>query len=356
MFEGKSILITGGTGSMGRTLVRKLLAATLGTPKKVTVFSRDEAKQHRMRLEYLHKAVATDEVIYRNFMRTLQFKLGDIRDYHDVCSALRGVDIVINAAALKQVPSCEYFPDQALYTNCLGAINITRAIAEHELPVEAVVCVSTDKAVNPINVMGITKALQERIFIAANINYPRTRFLCVRYGNVLVSRGSVIPLFKEQIASGVPVTITAPEMTRFLLSLDEAALTVFAALKNGKAGDIFVPRIPSVKMQNVAKALVGDRKIEIVTTGIRPGEKIHEVLISREEALRSTSSGDYYIIHSMLPEINPELPAGILKQEYSSEANILSLEETFNFLKGHGLLSEQQNVTEDDTITTFEDG
>src|SRR5262249_50336081 len=222
IFEGKRILVTGGTGSMGKTFVRRVLAGDMGTPRKVIVFSRDEAKQHEMRTSYLHRAVATDEVIFRNFMNVLEFRIGDVQNYAEVCSAVKGVDIVINAAALKQVPTCEYFPLQAIGTNCLGASNIVRAIEESGSPVETVVGISTDKACKPVNVMGMTKSLQERIFIAANVLNRRTRYICVRYGNVLASRGSVIPLFHDQIRNGGPVTITVPEMTRFLLSLDEA--------------------------------------------------------------------------------------------------------------------------------------
>ncbi|MEO7727316.1 MAG: polysaccharide biosynthesis protein, partial [Burkholderiales bacterium] len=187
MFKNKTILVTGGTGSLGKVLVRRILAGKAGTPAKVIVFSRDEAKQHGMRLSYLHKTVTTDEVIYRNFMNVLEFRIGDVRDYAAVCSAVKAADIVVNAAALKQVPSCEYFPAEALMTNCLGAHNIVRAIGEHGYPVKTVVGVSTDKACKPVNVMGMTKALQERVFIAANISIPETNFVCVRYGNVLAS-------------------------------------------------------------------------------------------------------------------------------------------------------------------------
>src|SRR4029079_1190086 len=237
MLSGKRILVTGGTGSMGRTFVHRVLSGELGKPRKVIVFSRDEAKQHDMRMSYLHRTVSTDEVIFNNFRSVLEFRLGDVRDYGDVCSAVQDVDIVINAAALKQVPTCEYFPAQAILTNCLGAQNIVRAIGENGYPVETVVGISTDKACKPVNVMGMTKSLQERIFIAANVLNRRTRFICVRYGNVLASRGSVIPLFHQQILSGGPVTITHPEMTRFLLSLNQAVDTVFAAIREALPGE-----------------------------------------------------------------------------------------------------------------------
>jgi UDP-glucose 4-epimerase len=273
LFQDKVILITGGTGSLGKTLVARILTGEQGTPQKIIIFSRDEAKQHSMRLMYLNKSVSTEEVIYSNFQRLLEFRVGDVRDYSDIALAMKGVDVVINAAALKQVPSCEYFPDQAIKTNCAGALNIVRAISELNLKVETVVCISTDKACKPVNVMGITKSLQERIFLSANINNPSTRFVAVRYGNVFASRGSVVPLFHDQIRLGGPVTITVPEMTRFLLTLDQAVDTVYAALANAWPGEIIVPRAPAASVIDIAKALIGDRNIEIRITGIRPGEK-----------------------------------------------------------------------------------
>lgn len=336
----KTILVTGGTGSMGQKFVYRALSGEMGTPKKIIVLSRDEAKQHNMRLSYLHKNAATDEVIYNNFKQLLEFRIGDVRDYADVCSAVKGADIVINAAALKQVPSCEYFPEQALLTNCIGAVNIARAIREHDYPVETVVGISTDKAAKPVNAMGMTKALQERIFIAANILSPETRFICVRYGNVLASRGSVIPLFHEQIKAGGPVTLTDPRMTRFLISLNDAVDTVFAALQHANAGEIFVPIAPAATMLNVAKALVGDRDIEIKEVGIRPGEKLHETLVSEEEYRHIVKRGSYYAIMPMLPELQVDLAqqANVLTDEYSSEIDLLDLEGTVELLKKHGLL------------------
>src|SRR3954463_2343294 len=262
ILKNKTVLVTGGTGSMGSTLVRRVLSGEVGTPKKVIVFSRDEAKQHEMRMSYMHRSVTTDEIIFRNFMNVLEFRIGDVRSYPEICSAVRDADIVVNAAALKQVPTCEYFPEQAILTNCIGAANIVRAIQENRYKVETVIGISTDKACKPVNVMGMTKALQERIFIAANILNPDTRFICVRYGNVLASRGSVIPLFLDQIANGGPPTITDPAMTRFLLSLDQAADTVFTALREARAGETYVPRAPSATVENIAKALIGSRGIQ----------------------------------------------------------------------------------------------
>ena len=342
IFEGKSILVTGGTGSMGKTFVRRVLSGEQGTPKKIIVFSRDEAKQHDMRISYLHKLVATDEVIYRNFMSVLEFRIGDVRNFDDVCAVVRDADIVVNAAALKQVPTCEYFPDQAVLTNCMGAHNIVRAIQQNGYPVETVIAISTDKACKPVNVMGLTKAIQERIFTSANILNPQTRFICVRYGNVIASRGSVIPLFIDQIKKGGPVTVTVPEMTRFLLSLDQAVDTVYTAIQRAKPGETYIPRVPSATVINLARALIGDRPIEIEITGIRPGEKMHEILVSEEEANHCVARGDYYVILSMLPELsnNKEKEPNALHKEYNSADEVLDIKGTIELLKRHRLTVE----------------
>jgi UDP-glucose 4-epimerase len=341
IFKDKTILVTGGTGSMGRTAVRRVLGNELGTPKKVIVFSRDEAKQHEMRMSYQHRREATDEVIFRNFMNVLEFRIGDVRSYADICSAVREADIVINAAALKQVPTCEYFPEQAILTNCLGAVNIVRAIQENQYPVQTVIGISTDKACKPVNVMGMTKSLQERIFIAANILNPKTRFICVRYGNVLASRGSVIPLFLDQIRNGGPVTITVPGMTRFLLSLDQAADTVFAALREAKAGETWVPRAPSATVENIARALIGKKPIKTKVIGIRPGEKMHEIMVSEEEAHHCVRRGDYFAILPMLPELRRDAAkaSNALKGEFSSADTVLAKEATRKLLAKHDLVA-----------------
>jgi len=352
IFENKKILVTGGTGSMGKTFVRRVLSGELGTPKKVIVFSRDEAKQHDMRMSYLHKLVATDEVIYRNFMSVLEFRIGDIRSYADVCSVLKNADIVVNAAALKQVPACEYFPTQALLTNCMGASNIVRAIRENGYPVNTVIAISTDKACKPVNVMGMTKSIQERIITTANILNPKTRFICVRYGNVLASRGSVIPLFHDQIKNGGPVTITVPEMTRFLLSLDQAVDTVFETLKGAEPGETYIPHAPSVTVMNIARALIGDRTIDIEITGIRPGEKMHEILVSDEEANHCIKRGDYYAILSMLPELsnNKQKEPNALTKEYSSADTVLDLDGTIALLIKHHLMVDDLNLLESNEL------
>ena len=343
IFKNKSILITGGTGSLGKTLVKRILSQEYGEINKLIVFSRDEAKQHAMRVDYQKLKSATDDLTYNNFNRLLEFRIGDVRSYSDIASAMKDVDIVINAAALKQVPSSEYFPEQALKTNCDGANNITRAISELDLNVQTVVCISTDKACKPVNVMGLTKSIQERIFLSANILNPKTRFIAVRYGNVFASRGSVIPLFHEQISSGGPVTITVPEMTRFLLTLDQAVDTVCSAINDAKPGEIFVPRAPASSVINLAKALIGKKDIEIKITGIRPGEKLHEIMISDEEAPYARECGDYYAISSMLPELHSfeenNFPNAV-KGQYSSENSVVSYEETIKLLKNNSLMFE----------------
>jgi FlaA1/EpsC-like NDP-sugar epimerase len=351
MLEGKRVLITGGTGSLGKVLVRRLLSGELGTPQKLLVFSRDEGKQHAMRVDYMQKTSATDEVIYQNFRDLLEFRIGDVRDFHSVAAALGEADVVFNAAALKQVPTCEYFPYQATMTNIAGPENIVRAIQELRLPVETVVGISTDKACKPVNVMGMTKAIQERVFIQANMRCAGTRFICVRYGNVLASRGSVIPLFHEQIRSGGPVTITTTDMTRFLLSLDQAVDTVFAAIREARRGETYIPRVPSAKVTDIAEALIGDRKIETASTGIRPGEKVHEILVSEEECHRTVERGSYYSILPMLPEIQSETrfePA--LRAEYSSADSVMSREAVADLLRTHRLRVEDQLVIEGELL------
>jgi FlaA1/EpsC-like NDP-sugar epimerase len=326
--EGKRILVTGGTGSLGQTLVGRLLSGEMGRPKRITVFSRDEAKQHYMRLEFLHKKAATDDVIYQDAHDLLTFRIGDVRDYSSLLSAMRETDVVFHAAALKQVPSCEYFPFEAVQTNIYGAQNVARAIRENKLPVETVVGISTDKACKPINVMGMTKALQERVLIEANRDCPDTNFMCVRYGNVIASRGPIVPLFVELIRKNQPITITLEEMTRFLLSLNKAVDTVFAAIKTGKRGETYVPKVAAAKITDLAKALMGEKDLPIIYTGIRPGEKVHEIMVSEEECFRTIERGDYYAILPVLPELREaENFTPALTGEYSSKDKNISVEE-----------------------------
>ncbi len=328
LLENKRILVTGGTGSLGQTLVRRLLVGELGRPAKITVYSRDEAKQHYMRLDYMHRKAATDDVIYQNSQDLLSFRIGDVRDYPALTAALRDADVVFHAAALKQVPSCEYFPFEAVQTNIGGAANLVRAIRENDLKVEKVIGISTDKACKPINVMGMTKALQERVLVEANRDCKHTSFMCVRYGNVIASRGSIVPLFVEQVQKGHELTITLPEMTRFLLSLDRAVDTVFEAMKVGKPGQTFVPKVPAANIVDLARAIMGDKEIPIKYTGIRPGEKVHEIMVSEEECFRTIEQGDYYVILPVLPELRDGADfVQALATEYSSRDDNISIDE-----------------------------
>lgn len=307
MLHGKRALVTGGTGSLGQAVIRRLLTGEMGVPNRITVFSRDEAKQHAMRQHF----------------PSISYCIGDVRDYPSLARAVSDCDVVINAAALKQVPTCEYFPFEAVQTNIIGPQNIVRAVL-HESGAELVVGISTDKACKPINVMGMTKAIQERIFIEANL-YD-TRFVCVRYGNVIASRGSVVPLFKEQIARGGPVTVTDKNMTRFLLSLDRAVDTVFAAMRGALPGEIYIPKVPSAKVVDMATVLIGERYIPIKYIGILPGEKVDEILVSEEECSRTIERDGHYVIRPMLPELCRSVEEPTLTGEYSSADVILSQE------------------------------
>ncbi|HEV7772196.1 MAG TPA: polysaccharide biosynthesis protein [Conexibacter sp.] len=345
MLTGKRIVVTGGTGSLGRTLVERLLDGELGQPAAVTVFSRDEAKQHAMRLAFRHRETATDEVVFEPDV--LRFRIGDVCDSGAVAGVLRDADVVFHAAALKQVPACEYHPFEAVKTNVIGAENLVRTIRDLRFPVETVVGVTTDKACKPVNVMGMTKALQERILARANLECDGTRFLTARYGNVLASRGSVIPLFHEQIAHGGPVTITTEQMTRFLLSLDDAVDTVLTALREGRPGETYVPYAPAARMTDVAAALIGERDVPVVVTGVRPGEKTHEILVSEEEAARTVRRGDYLAVGPILPELDGGPHDGdepFAGSEYSSGDTLLDLDGVRELLDRHGLMLEHEPV------------
>lgn len=323
--KDKRVLITGGTGSLGKTLIRRLLGGEVGLPSQIIIFSRDEAKQYEMRTQWKQVIDPTDDITFKDIHEILQYRIGDIRDYASVARVVREADVIINTAALKQVPTCEYFPFEAIRTNVSGAENIVRAIAEMDAPVELVVGVSTDKACKPINVMGMSKAIQERVFIQGNLRAPKTRFVCVRYGNVIASRGSVIPLFREQIRHGGPVTVTMKEMTRFILSLDKAVDLIFHAMKEGVAGDTFIPRVPSAHVTDIAALMIGNRDLPITYTGIRPGEKIHEILVSEEEGFRTFEKNGCYVIKPILPELWDGAMAerNALGTEYSSKDHTL---------------------------------
>lgn len=336
LFKGsQNVLITGGTGSLGKTLLRRILSGEVGYPGSITVLSRDEAKQDALRAHY-----SMDSASLRNaFQRLVQFRIGDVRDYATVAGAVQNAQVIFNAAAMKQVPTCEFWPWEAVKTNIEGAENIIRAVQEHPSD-RIVVGISTDKACKPVNVMGMSKAIQERLFLSAETRCPNTRFVCVRYGNVLASRGSVIPLFKEQIDKGGPVTITTPRMTRFLLSLNQAVDTVFDAMQYGEHGDTWIPRIPSALVKDVADVLIDGRNIPIQTTGIRPGEKIHEILVSEEELPRTLSfitPNDtlYYVVKSVLQK-RPLFQD--VQSEYSSSTNVMNQSQVRTLLVVNGLL------------------
>lgn len=335
MLTNKRILITGGTGSLGKVLVRRILSGEIGMPAEIRILSRDEGKHHQMKL---------DNAANADFKALVRFRIGDVRDTHSVVTALQGIDVVINAAALKQVPSCEYAPYEAVLTNITGAENIVRAIREKSTRVETVVGISTDKACEPVNVMGMTKAIQERLFIQANLDCPSTRFICVRYGNVLASRGSVVPMFQEQIAAGKDLTITTPEMTRFLLSLDDAVDIVFMALREAGSGEVYVPRIPSATVMDIARVLIGDKPLKIKITGIRAGEKIHEALVSEEEARRTVERGKYYVILPSLPEFMlnfPMSPFAVLAGRYTSRDVVMSRDDLQALFAANGLVERE---------------
>jgi FlaA1/EpsC-like NDP-sugar epimerase len=331
MFTNKRILIIGGTGSLGKGIVHRLISCRHGRPDSVTVFSRDEAKQLYMRRLF-------SDIVDKKILR---FRIGDIRDFMAIQLALQNIDIVFNAAAMKQVPNCEYFPDEAVATNVTGPLNIIRAIAVNNLAVETVIGISTDKACHPVNVMGMTKALQERILTGANLHLHRTRLICTRYGNVLGSRGSVIPLFHRQIKAGGPVTITNAKMTRYFLSLEHAVDTLMATYRLGRPGDIFVPQIPAVQIRSLAECLISERPINIEVIGCRPGEKIHEILISQEEAERTIEVERYYVVRASLPELQDgPRKRSALMGEYSSQSNTMNRAELLDMLTHNRLRVE----------------
>lgn len=290
MFKDKILLITGGTGSFGNAVLRRFLDTDI---KEIRIFSRDELKQDNMRKQYNNPK--------------LKFYLGDVRDINSIKDAVRGVDFIFHAAALKQVPSCEFYPMQAVQTNVIGTENVLNVAIEHK--VKKVIVLSTDKAVYPINAMGVSKAMMERVAVAKsrNLDDNETMIACTRYGNVMASRGSVIPLFIDQIKEGKEITITDPNMTRFMMSLDEAVQLVIFAFKNGKNGDIFVQKSPAATIELLAKTLKNmlkrkEHKINII--GTRHGEKLYETLLTKEEMVKAYDLKGYYRIPSDNRDLN----------------------------------------------------
>ena len=284
IFHGKTLLITGGTGSFGNAVLNRFLATDIA---EIRVFSRDEKKQDDMRHEFQAKLPEAAGKI--------KFYIGDVRDLVSVKSAMVGVDYVFHAAALKQVPSCEFFPMEAVRTNVIGTDNVLTAAIE--AGVESVICLSTDKAAYPINAMGITKALEEKVAVAKSRTSGKTRICCTRYGNVMCSRGSVIPLWIDQIKNGQPITVTEPSMTRFIMSLEEAVDLVLFAFEHGQNGDLFIQKAPACTIQTQAEAvceLFGGKKEDIRVIGIRHGEKLYETLLTNEECAKAEDMGDFY--------------------------------------------------------------
>ena len=320
---GKNILITGGTGSFGKQILLRLLEYS---PATINIFSRDEKKQYEMRQSYLDH----NELI---------FSIGDVRDYDRVHEVMLNIDIVYHAAALKQVPSCEGAPFEAVRTNIIGAENIRRAAIRNG--VDTVISISTDKAVKPVNVMGMSKAIQERIMLNQADKNESTRFLCVRYGNVLGSRGSIVPLFHNLIMNRLPLRITHPGMTRFQLTLDEAVELVLWAAVKGENGDLWVRKMPAAKIIDIATALAygltgkTDYPHEIV--GARAGEKMHEVLVSEEEMWRASEFDDYFMIPTFGKSLAEKGPSEGPFSEYSSDSvEMLSVDELAAMLDSEG--------------------
>jgi UDP-N-acetylglucosamine 4,6-dehydratase len=291
MFKNKTLLITGGTGSFGQAVLKRFLNTDI---KEIRIFSRDEKKQDDLRKELNN--------------RKAKFYIGDVRHFDSVAYAMRGVDYVFHAAALKQVPSCEFFPMEAVRTNVIGTDNVLEAAIQSN--VKKVICLSTDKAVYPINAMGISKALLEKVMVARsrNLTEQETVLCGTRYGNVMASRGSVIPLFVEQIKNGKPLTITDPDMTRFMMTLEDAVDLVLFAFEHGKQGDIFVQKAPASTIGDLAKAITELYKsnTEIKVIGTRHGEKVYETLVNREEMAKAIDLGDYYRIPADTRDLNYE--------------------------------------------------
>lgn len=325
IFKDKTLLISGGTGSFGNAVLKRFLRTDIG---EIRIFSRDEKKQDDMRHEYQAK--------YPDVAHKIKFYIGDVRSLESCRSAIPGTDFIFHAAALKQVPSCEFFPMEAVRTNVIGTDNVLTAAIEAK--VKAVICLSTDKAAYPINAMGITKAIEEKVAVAKSRYSGDTKICCTRYGNVMCSRGSVIPLWIDQIRNGQPITLTEPSMTRFIMSLDEAVDLVLFAFEHGQSGDIFVQKAPACTIQTQAEAvceLFGGKKEDIKVIGIRHGEKMYETLLTKEECAKAVDMGDFYRVPADNRDLNYDkyFKEGDVKRVTIDEFNSnntrrLNLEET----------------------------
>ena len=325
IFLDKILMITGGTGSFGNAVLRRFINTDIA---EIRIFSRDEKKQDDMRHEY--------QARYPEVANKVKFYIGDVRSLESVRGAMQGVDYVFHAAALKQVPSCEFFPMEAVRTNVIGTDNVLTAAIE--AGVESVICLSTDKAAYPINAMGITKAIEEKVAVAKSRYSGKTKICCTRYGNVMCSRGSVIPLWIDQIRQGNPITLTEPKMTRFIMSLDEAVDLVLFAFENGTNGDILVQKAPACTIQTQAEAvceLFGGKKEDIRVIGIRHGEKMYETLLTKEECAKAEDMGNFYRVPADNRDLNydkyfkeGDIRRVTIEEFNSNNTRRLNLEET----------------------------
>ncbi len=324
LFTNKTLLITGGTGSFGNAVLNRFLKTDIG---EIRIFSRDEKKQDDMRHEFQAKMPEVADKI--------SFYIGDVRDLASVKNAMHGVDYIFHAAALKQVPSCEFFPMEAVRTNIIGTDNVLTAAIDEG--VECVICLSTDKAAYPVNAMGTSKAMEEKVAVARSRNSCKTKICCTRYGNVMCSRGSVIPLWIDQIRNGNPITLTEPMMTRFIMSLDEAVDLVLFAFEHGENGDILVQKAPACTIQIQAEAvceLFGGKKEDIKVIGIRHGEKMYETLLTNEECEHAVDMGNFYRVPADKRGLNydkyftqGETERNLLSEFNSNNTELLSIEE-----------------------------
>lgn len=325
LFKDKTLLITGGTGSFGNAVLNRFLSTDIG---EIRIFSRDEKKQDDMRHEFQAKMPEVAEKI--------KFYIGDVRSLESVRGAMKGVDYIFHAAALKQVPSCEFFPMEAVRTNVIGTENVLTAAIEEG--VESVICLSTDKAAYPINAMGITKAIEEKVAVAKSRMSGKTKICCTRYGNVMCSRGSVIPLWIEQIKNGNPITLTEPSMTRFIMSLEEAVDLVLFAFEHGENGDLLIQKAPACTIQTQAEAvceLFGGKKEDIKVIGIRHGEKMYETLLTNEECAKAVDLGNFYRVPADNRGLNydkyfkdGDAKRNTLTEFNSNNTRLLNVEET----------------------------
>ena len=323
--KNKTLMITGGTGSFGNAVLNRFLKTDIG---EIRIFSRDEKKQDDMRHEFQAKMPEAADKI--------KFYIGDVRDLQSVKNAIHGVDYIFHAAALKQVPSCEFFPMEAVRTNVIGTDNVLTAAIEEG--VESVICLSTDKAAYPINAMGITKAIEEKVAVAKSRNSGKTKICCTRYGNVMCSRGSVIPLWIEQIRNGQPITLTEPKMTRFIMSLDEAVDLVLFAFEHGENGDLLIQKAPACTIGTQAEAvceLFGGKKEDIRVIGIRHGEKMYETLLTNEECAKAVDMGKFYRVPADNRGLNYDKyfkegdeKRNVLTEFNSNNTTMLNVEET----------------------------